>query len=198
MAKNIIVVIILSILMAEILIFDGFMFYGLEIHLINLFLILFLIFLSSKMSKMISILHSLALLILMRIVYLSMPQFFSESLQYLLIFVIMFIPIYLTIKCQQCQQKELGHKRYAHLSISIVSGFLLNVFNDILVKPDKSAIYLGGEMMTVFLIICLSISLLLPDKYLDQKHISYSIDICSIPTMLTFISILIFRIISVI
>lgn len=194
-----IILVILGVLIAETLIFKGFIFYGLEMHIINLFLILFLIF--SSESKMVGVLHSLVLLVLIRMIYLSMPPFFSEYLQYLLILGVMLVPIYLTIKCQQCQKKtdELGifDKRYIHMSLSIAAGFLLDVVHNGLIGPDSSTIYLGGVMMTIFLIICLSISLLLPDKYLDQKHISYSLDICSVPAILTFMAILIFRIVTI-
>ena len=194
-----IILIILGILIDETLILTGFVFYGLGIHIINLFLILILIF--SSEPKMVGVLHSLVLLVLIRMIYLSMPPFFSEYLQYLLILGVMVVPIYLTIKCQQCQKRtnDLGifDKRYVHMSLSIAAGFLLDVAYNGIIGPDPSTIYLGGVMMTIFLIICLSISLLLPDKYLDQKHISYSLDICSIPAILTFLSILIFRIISI-
>lgn len=195
-----IVSVILGISIAEILIFNGYIFYGIEIHIMNLFLILFSICFMS--SKAVGVLHSLILLILIRMIYLSIPQLFSGYIQYLLIFGIMLVPIYLTIKCQQCQQQtnELGilDKRYIRLSLTTTVGFFLDMLHNSIIKPDPSVLYLGGEMVTIFLIICLSISLLLPDKYLDQKHISYSLNICSVPMMLTFVAILIFRIISII
>lgn len=196
-SKIFVMVPIIGIIIAEILIFYRFIFYGLGLHIVNLIVILFLIF--SSGIKIRNILQSIVLLILIRMIYLSMPPFFKTYLQYILILAVILIPIYLTIKCQQCQPRINTKGRFdfkdrnIYIMLSVLTGSLLDALNSKIMPSD---IYLAGELITVFLIICLSITLLLPDKYLDKKYISESLNICSIPVWLTFMAILIFRIIS--
>ena len=57
---------------------------------------------------------------------------------------------------------------------------------------------IGGELMTIFLIISLIISLLLTNTKYWNRHVSDIFDMCSNPLLLTFMLIVIFRIILII
>lgn len=59
-------------------------------------------------------------------------------------------------------------------------------------------INIGGELMTIFLIISIVISLLLIDTKYWNKYISGMLDTCSNPLLLIFAIIVIFRIMLVI
>ena len=107
--KKEIVLPILGIAAGELMMFLNHEFIGLAIHVINLQLIsLFIIFGRFSLSLK-NVFQSLILLLLMRIINLSMPQIFTITLLwYPLIYGVMFIPIYIIIKNQQIQLKELG------------------------------------------------------------------------------------------
>jgi len=57
---------------------------------------------------------------------------------------------------------------------------------------------IGGEYVSVFLIIIFSISLLVSDTVYWNEHISNALKICSNPLLIIFITIVIFKIILVI
>jgi len=153
---------ILGIIIAEFLMFYGKIFHGLGIHIINLLVIIFIIIFSSIRLEEKNVLQSLILVILLRIVNLSMPQFFTITLlQYTLIYGIMFIPIHYIIKNQHISSKELGidfRKFYIYLPISIVIGIIMSIIEYIVINPTPLIEKIGitdiifiGMVMFVFI-----------------------------------------------
>jgi len=122
---------IFGIIAAEGLMFFDKIFQGLGIHIVNLFTIIFIIVFSSVRLEEKNILQSLILIIMLRIVNLSMPQFFTVAiLQHSLIYGIMFIPIYHVINNQQISLKELGidfRKLYIYLPVAIFIGIIIGL-----------------------------------------------------------------------
>lgn len=126
--KNVTYVYIINIIIAELLMPYDYAI-GLGIHLINLLAIILLITFSDLDLKVKNVLQSLILVILLRVVNLSVPQFFTIAiLQYPIIYGIMFIPIYSVIKSQYVSYKELGidfKKLHIYLPIAIVIGIVM-------------------------------------------------------------------------
>lgn len=127
----------------ELIMFYGKTLYGLGIHIINLLGIIFIIIFSNLSIKEKNILQSFSLLIILRVINLSMPQFFSTTtalLQYLLIYGIMFIPIYLVIKNQRISSKRLGinfGKLYIYIPIAIMIGIITALAEYRIINPTS-------------------------------------------------------------
>lgn len=122
---------ILGIVIGELLILYNKIFYGLGVHIINLLVIISIIIFYDISDGLKNILQSMTLIILLRIINLSVPPFFTtDILQYSIIYGIMFIPIYSIIKNQQISNKELGmhlDRFYIYLPMSILIGFIIAV-----------------------------------------------------------------------
>lgn len=89
---------IIGIFISESMIFFGSTGYGLGVHVINAIAIIFMIIFSDSM-KVKYALQSIMLVVLLRIINLSVPQFFvNDVLQYVLIYGIFIVPIYYVIK----------------------------------------------------------------------------------------------------
>lgn len=120
---------IIAIIVGELLILSGQMYFGLGIHMINLLAIIFMIIFSSLKLEKKNILQSLTLIILIRVISLSVPGFFTVAIaQYSLIYGVMYIPIYLTIKNQNISSKDLGmsaHRYYIYLPIAVMVGSII-------------------------------------------------------------------------
>lgn len=100
---------ILGIAAGELMMFFGFIYVGLAVHIINLQAIALALIFSKFPSEIKNIHQSLILLLQMRIIALAMPQFFTLTLLwYPFIYGVMYIPIYLIIKNQNIQPKDLG------------------------------------------------------------------------------------------
>ena len=107
--KKIIYLPILGIIIAEILIFMGHVYASLIVHIFNIQALSIAIIFSKLSEDIKKVFQSMLLLILMRIINLSMPQFFTFTLLwYPLVYGIMFIPIYYVIKNQNITLKEIG------------------------------------------------------------------------------------------
>lgn len=119
----------IGLVVGELMIFYGNILAGLGMHIINLLVIVFIIIFDNISLQEKNILQSLTLLIILRMVNLSMPQFFNGGLlQYPLIYGIMFIPIYLTIKNQNISNKELGinfSRLYIYIPIAVIIGIMI-------------------------------------------------------------------------
>jgi membrane protease YdiL (CAAX protease family) len=117
---------ILGIIIGELLMFIGQMYPGLAVHIINIQAISIAIILGKFSDDIKKVLQCLLLLILMRIINLSMPQFFTFTLLwYPLVYGIMFIPIYYVIKNQNITLMNIGidFKRwYIYLPAALVIG----------------------------------------------------------------------------
>lgn len=130
---------IIAIIDAELLMFYGFVIYGLGLHIINfLGIILIMIFRGLKDQEK-NFLYSLTLVIILRMVNLSVPQFFTNTLQqYPLVYGIMFIPIYMIIKEQQISPEELGinfKKLYIYLPIALIIGTIAAISEYKILNP---------------------------------------------------------------
>lgn len=122
---------IIGLIAAELLIFSGYVFQGLGMHLLNILAIIFIVVFYGKNLEAFNILQGLTLVMLLRVVNMAMPQFFTDILvQYPLIYGIMFIPIYYTVKNIQVPFKELGvnfNKFYIYLPVAILIGIVMSI-----------------------------------------------------------------------
>lgn len=122
--------VIFAIIVGEMTLYIGDVLLGLVIHLLSLLAIIFKIIFGDLDIKIKNILQGLILVILLRAVNLSIPQFFTTTIQYSMIYGIMFIPIYMTIKNQNISAKDLGinfKKFHIYLPIAIILGSIIAV-----------------------------------------------------------------------
>lgn len=206
---------ILGTIVGELLIFHGQILTGLGVHIINLLAIILIIIFSKFSLKEKNVLQSLTLLILLRMISLSIPQLSTNIyVQHTIIYGIMLIPIFLIMKNQHVLQKESGvstsillcsfpssRRVYIYvptvvLTIVIVGmiGQYIGVIPNIrIISPDVI-----GEFVSIFLIVILSISFLASDTKYWSEYISSNMNICSGPLLLTFITIVIHKIMLII
>ena len=130
---------ILGLITGELLIFDGKILPGLGIHIINLLFIILLSVFGNLSLDIKKVLQGLILVTLLRVVNLSMPQFFITTLlQYPLIYGVMFIPIYNMAKNQGISLKELGinfNKFYIYLPMAVTIGVMAAVIEYRILNP---------------------------------------------------------------
>lgn len=205
----------IGIIAGELLIFYGQVLTGLGIHIINLFAIILVIIFNKLSLKERNVLQSLILLPLLRIISLSVPQL-SENIyiQHTVIYGIMFIPIYLIMKNQHVLHKESGtstsillysspslKRVYIYLPTIILAIITMGIIGQYMgiipnirtISPD-----IIGEFVSIFLIVILSISFLVSDTKYWNEYISSSINIYSSPLLLTFVTIVIHKIMIII
>ena len=116
---------ILGIAASELMMYYGQVYVGLGIHIVNLQIITLLLIFGSLSPETKNVLQSLLLLLLLRIVSLAMPQIFSSALLwYLLVYGVMFLPVYLIIKNQQIASKQLGIN-FSRLHVYLPSALLI-------------------------------------------------------------------------
>lgn len=188
----------------ELLMFYGMVLPSIVMYTTSILIVIFLMIFGELSLGMKNILQSLILLSLLRIINTSMPQFFEDiHLQYLLIYGVMIIPIYLAIKNQLLSYKELGKNfRSTHtylpaiVLIVIIAIMVGQYMNDIsyahTAKLGDMPIY--GELMTILLIILLLISLLIMDTEYWNRYISNALGACYSSLLLAFVIIVVFRI----
>ncbi len=100
---------VLGIIIGELLMFMGQVYPSLVVHIINIQAISIAIIFSKLSDDMKKVFQSMLLLLMMRIINLSMPQFFTFTLLwYSLVYGIMFIPIYYVIKNHNITLTEIG------------------------------------------------------------------------------------------
>jgi hypothetical protein len=209
---------ILGIIIGEFLIFRGQIVTGVEIHIANLLAIILLVIFGKLCLKEKNILQSLTILPLLRLIDLSIPQLSADIyVQYAIMYGVMFIPIYLIMKSQYVLQKESGtalsillytSPTFKRLHIYVPTVVLIIVMMGTIGQyigiipamqiPSSEVTYVIGEFVTIFLIIILSISLLVSDTKYWSEYISRSINIYSSPLLLTFVTIVIHKIMIVI
>jgi hypothetical protein len=216
--KNWIYISILGIIAGELLVLYGQVLTGLEIHIINLLVIILIIIFGNLSLKTKNILQSVILLPLLRIISLSIPQLSDKTyVQNLVLYGIMVIPIYLIMKNQYVLQKESGSalsvllyrspsfkKVYIYLPtvvliiimIGMIGQYVGIVPNIQTISPDVTNTI--GELVSIFLIIILSISLLVSDTKYWNEYISNSMGIYSSPLLLLFVTIVIHKIMIII
>lgn len=130
---------ILSIIIGELVMFYDQIITGLGIHIANFLAIIFIIIFGNLSLKEKNVLQSLTLLILLRMINLSMPQFFTTTLtQYPLVYGVMFLPIYMVIKNQQISPNDVGinfRKLYIYIPIAIGIGILAAIIEYRIIDP---------------------------------------------------------------
>ena len=131
---------ILGIITGELLISSGQIFSGIGIYTINLVTIILAIIFSSTSSEEKDVLQSFMPVILLRIITLSMPQFFaSPLLQYSLIYAIMFMSIYFIVKSRNMSSKDLGidFKRFhIYLPVGMIIGTIMAIIEYGILHPE--------------------------------------------------------------
>lgn len=165
---------ILGIIAGELMIFGGYASYGLGIYVINLLTIIIgSIHVTSEKTRI--ILQNIVLLILLRMIGLSVPQFYEGMfMQWLLTYMTMLIPIcYITSNWKKLSNKSSD----IYLVLALLTGGIIaiyQVFNPLYLE----IIYMSGKFTATFLIITMMISLFLLDtKYLN-RNISDILDMC--------------------
>lgn len=184
---------ILGIVVGELMLFYGMMYYVLWIYILNLLIIILMTIFLYLDIKVKNVLQSLSLLIILRMINLSMPPLFTNTLyQYLLLYGIMFLPIYSTVKNQQISFIELGidfRKLYIYIPIALIIGTIVAIIEFKILNPipliDKitfSNIIIISIVMIIFIglieeLIFRSILQTRIEKVLGSRH---SILLCGI------------------
>lgn len=201
---------IVCIAIGEFLIFYNKTLAGIGIHITSILAIILMLIFCNLSLRTKNILQGLTLLPLLRIISLSIPQLSKNFyIQHAIIYGIMLIPIYLIMKNQYILHKESGtstsillysspsFKRvYIYvpvISTIIMMGIIIQYIGIIsdrrIISPD-----IIGEFVSIFLIVILSISFLASATKYWNEYISNSINIYSSPLLLTFVTILIHKI----
>ncbi len=179
------------------------LFYGLVIHTVNLAITNVTILRSSLELKTKNILRFVILVILLNMINLSFPQFFSVNiLRYLFMYSIMLIPIYYIIKDKLILFNESGivdREFYIYLSKVLVAWLVVIVIQyEMFNTLPLDVIYTGGEFTAICLIISIIITLLSFDTKYWNEYISDTLDMTSNSLLPVFITIVIYKIMPVI
>lgn len=130
---------VLGIAAGELLIFSGNIYPGLAVHILNLQAIILVLIFGKYAIDTKNVLQSLTLLLLMRIVNLAMPQFFTVTLLwYPFIYGVMYIPVYNIIRNQQISWKELGmdlSRLHLYLPAALLIGALFALLEYRILSP---------------------------------------------------------------
>jgi hypothetical protein len=198
---------IIGIAIGEILIFDNKIILGIGIHVISLIAMILAITFGNFSLKEKNVLQSLTILPLLRMISLSIPQLSGIYVQYLVVYGIMAIPVYLIMKNQYLLNKESEinvsvllysfpsfkriYRIYIYVPTIVLTIFMIGMIGQYIgVIPNVLTISQEvantiGELVSIFLIIILSISLLVSDTKYWNEYISRSINIYSSPLLLT-------------
>lgn len=158
---------LLGIAVGEINIFLGHIYPGIVMHVINLQLLTLAIIFGRFSSDINddfhikSVFQSLLLLVLLRLVNIAMPQFFTNTLiWYSLIYGVMFLPIYFIIKNQRIKPIELGMdfgRLHIYIPLSLLIGTVAALLEHRIINPlplteniDISSLLILIIVMTVF------------------------------------------------
>lgn len=197
---------IIGVATGESLIFSDKILAGVGIHIMSILAIVLIIIFGNLSLKPKNILQSLTLLPLLRIVSLSIPQMY---MQHMIIYGIVLIPIYLIMKYQHIIQKESGtslsillyrspsfRRVYIYeptviLTIIMIGiiGYYMGIIPSLQTIPPEI-----GEFASIFLVTILSISFLISDTKYWNEYVSNSINICSSPLLLAFITMVIHKV----
>lgn len=145
---------ILGMIIGELLMFMGQIYTSLVVHIINIQAISIAIIFSKLSDDLKKVFQSMLLLILMPIINLSMPQFFTFTLLwYPLVYGIMFIPIYYVIKNHNITLKEIGidFKRwYIYFPAALLIGTAMAILEFQILHP--TSLILDLKMQNLLLI----------------------------------------------
>lgn len=155
--KKEIILPVLGIAAGELMMFLNHPYIGLAIHVINLQAICLAIIFGRFSLSLKNVYQSLILLLLMRIINLAMPQIFTITLLwYTLIYGVMFIPIYIFIKNQQIQLKELGmdfRKFQFYLPAALLIGFGMAMLEYRILHPASLIENIGVSNLVLITIV---------------------------------------------
>lgn len=142
---NQIIVPIVLIFIGESLIFLDNPINGLLIHMFNMLVIFILIivdrnlFTIFKDQKVKFVFQSLILLLLLRIINMTLPDFFISTMVWMfIIYGVMYIPIYSILKFQDFTLKEIGlncNRLIIYLPASIILGLILGLIESQIIQP---------------------------------------------------------------
>lgn len=178
-------------LFGELNVLFGNLFYGLWILTINLLAITLIVIFSSLELKNKDVLQGIALLIILRLTNISIPQFTeSYMIRYLLIYGIMIIPIYYIVR---------NNVRFFYLVAILIIAAVLDVsYYEMLNPIPLEFIYISGGFATAHIIIYMTITLLISDTMYHTKYVSNMLNMISNSLLPVFMTITIFKIISII
>jgi membrane protease YdiL (CAAX protease family) len=147
----------LGIVIGELNIFLGHIPEGIFLHILNLQIITIGLIFGSFSSDIKNVLQSMLLLLLVRLISIAMPQFFSTTfLWYPLIYGIMFLPIYLIIKNQKISLGELGlnaRRMHLYFPLAILIGISFAVIEyNILDRPISIESTQISDLVIIFIV----------------------------------------------
>lgn len=159
--RRIAIVSMIMIALGELLLFTGNATLGVVVHILNLQMIVVSMFLrDEETSRAVldkQILQSLLLLLLLRIINVSMPFFFTMTLYwYPLIYSPMFISIYLILRYQNASFDDIGmHTRYLnrYIPLALIIGAILAWVEYRIIHPEPLIPELGIANMVTLVII---------------------------------------------
>lgn len=198
---------VIGIAIGEFLILYNNILAGVGIHVISILAIVLVVIFGNLTSEVKNILQSLMLIPLLRFVSISIPQLFNYiDIQYLLICSIMSIPIYSIIKNQQILTKKLEtnfERFYVFIFVAVLMwvGIVMTelytntVSNIQTFSPED--ISAGAGLVSIFLAISLSILLLTLDTKYWNKYVSNTFGICNNSLLLTFVVIVIYKVVTI-
>ncbi len=130
-----------GIAVGELLMFYGYVYPGLAVHIMNLQAITLVLVLGKYSSDTKNVLQSLLLLLQMRIINLAMPQFFTLTLlEYPLIYGVMFIPVYYVTKHQHISSQDIGadlKRWYIYLPSALAIGTVMAILEFRILHPTS-------------------------------------------------------------
>jgi hypothetical protein len=195
--KKLIFAPIIGIIMGILLMYRGYMYYGLGMYIVSILTIIFIIIFGDMSLETKNILQSMILFPILQIISISIPQLFEAAyLRYVLICAIMLIPIYSIAKGQLVSfgSLEQGSKKfYVYLPTVILIGTIVatimqyvNITSDVY-STSVEIISVGEKFATIFLAISLLISVFLSDTKYWNKYTSDTLDICSDSMLIVFV-----------
>nr|QNO49300.1 hypothetical protein ANJBEOKM_00040 [Methanosarcinales archaeon ANME-2c ERB4] len=184
------VISMIMIALGELLIFSGNATLGVAVHILNLQMIIVSMFIKGEETDQIvldkQILQSLLLLLLLRIINVSMPFFFTITLYwYPLIYSPMFISIYLILRYQDTSFDDIGmhtkHLRY-YIPLALIIGAILAWVEYRIIHPEPLIPELRiANMLTLVIIMFVFVGLVeeLIFRSILQTKLQQSIGISS-------------------
>jgi len=155
---------VLAIVVGEFLIFYSRPLSGLAIHIFNLQVVALVVIFGriSELEK--NVLQSLILLLLLRLVNLSLPQFFTLTLLwYPLIYGVMFLPVYQVIHHQNITLEELGvtsRRLWVYIPLGLVLGGIYSLLEYFIIHPQPLILVLTpSNLALVTLVMTFFVSL---------------------------------------
>jgi len=189
MHHRIAIVSMIMIALGELLIFSGNATLGVAVHILNLQMIIVSMFIrAEETSRTVldkQILQSLLLLLLLRIINVSMPFFFTMTLYwYPLVYSPMFISIYLILRYQNASFEDIGihtkHLRY-YIPLALIIGAILAWVEYQIIHPEPLIPKLGiADMLTLVIIMFVFVGLVeeLIFRSILQTKLQQSMGVC--------------------